>query len=205
MRHKRAVVAGVVIGLAAAGTAFGATQVNTSNALDDLSVVATGRLANLSHDQQERLTTSDTADFKLDLSSARIAADGRPASVDGTWIVVPGAEGLCLLTGDDSMLCGPIAEFDKGHFALTTVPTAGQSYGAWQPPSTAHGSGKVQGMVPNGFTRVVGLDKAGGQLASTSVTNNVYELDIPTYRDLADVQVRHEDGGAITLPLGWNR
>jgi hypothetical protein len=210
MRHKKAAIAVAIFGFAAGGTAFGATQVDAPNPLGDVAVIDGGRPAELSPDQRERLTTPDTADYKLDLSDARVAADatgeGSLASLGGTWLLVPGAEGLCLLTGDGSMLCAPIEELEQGRFAMTTVPTAGQPYVKGQLPSVLRGAGKVQGVVPDGITQVVGLDKAGRQIGSTSVSNNVYELDIAMFSDLADVQVLHENGSVMaTLPLGWNR
>lgn len=210
MRHKRAAAAVAILGLAAAGSAFGATRGDAPDPLGDLAALNNGQPAELSPEQRERLTTSDIADYKLDLSRARLAADENAAtslpSLGGTWILVPGAEGICLLTGEGSMLCAPITELENGRFAMTTVPTAGQPYVEDQAPSILPGPGKVQGVLPDGFTKVVGLDKAGDEIANTAVRNNVYELHVASFRDLDGVQVLHENGDRTALPfVGWSR
>jgi hypothetical protein len=210
MKHKKAAVAVALLGLAAGSTAFGATQAGGTDPLDDVAILKTGQPAELSPDERQSLITPDTADYGLDLSGARVAASnaatrGASASLDGTWIVIPGEEGFCLVPGDQSLLCGAIESFKKGQLAMTTVPTAGQPYVRGEMPSVGPGAGKVQGVVPDGYTRVVVVDKGGAEIASTTVVNNVYELDVPTFRQLKDVQLLNENGSTTTLPLGWDR
>jgi hypothetical protein len=210
MIHRKIAVALAVFGLAAGGTAFGATRVDAPNPLNEMDLLSSSAPAELSSDQQSVLTSDIVDHYGLDLSNARVASDETSgisargaSSLSGTWIVVPGSEGVCLVPGDRSVTCGPLAEFEDGQLAMTTLPSnIGERYIPGKAPTIGAGAGKVQGVVPDGITRVVGVAKSGEQIASTSVVNNVYELDVASFRDLGEVRLVRADGSATALPLG---
>jgi hypothetical protein len=86
---------------------------------------------------------------------------------------------------------------------LLTLPMPKGRFVPGQP--IGPGAGKVQGAVPDDILSATAVDAAGNQVADTVVTNNVYELDIPSFRDFADVRLLHRDGTTTRLPLGPNR
>src|SRR4051812_47882307 len=101
MRHTRAVIAVTGVALAAGGTAFASAQSGAPGPLDDLGVLKTRPAAALTSAERHQLTAEEVRSYGLDLGEARVATDDR-------WIVVPGADGICLIPGDRSMTCGPI-------------------------------------------------------------------------------------------------
>jgi hypothetical protein len=178
-----------------------------------VSVLSDGAPTALTPTQQREVASAIVSDYGLQPENAKATASpeatGLRSRSQARWTVVPGTAGICLFAGGGDWTCAPTSAFADGRAAMITGPApvilnpeaAAKGAPAIVEDGTPEGDGRVEGVVPDGYTRVAALDASGREIAAADVESNVYQLKIDAFQDAVEVVVYRGTSPASTIRL----
>ncbi len=216
MHLTRTRVAAGLTAIALTGTAAAIVSTSAGGATQDLvQVAATEERAPvaLSAEQRRALQGPAVASFGVDLE--RVVEVPAPDAV-GQWQIVPGERGVCLRPADGAVTCGSAEQLERGLVFLARIDpgsglpeklSAEQMPGPGRTPAPIEnvpitGDATIRGLAPDGVLSVVARGAEGQELATASVSDNVYRIAGLRLERLAGLELVRADGKRSLTPIG---